>query len=205
MFPVDKNGIPVDPNAYRSRDFWDTRYATGQHHDWLAVSKEDLAEHFKPFITEESRVLVLGCGTSPFSRDLLKILKPHSVESVDYAPSAITHMQETHPDMTWRVMDIRDMQEYANGSFDCVVDKATLDAFFADGSSPWDPSDQVRSDVGMAIKECHRVLKPSGWFLSVSLGQPHFRLPYYTVEGLVWQQVDKKAFSTFSHIYCLRR
>lgn len=204
MFETDKDGIPKDPNAYRSQQFWESRYAAQEHHEWLRMTRQDINEHLCPLIQPRHRVLVLGCGTSDFSKTI-QVECQCLVTSVDYAESAIEHMQRVEPEMTWMVMDICDMRQIGDAVFDVVIDKATFDALFSDGSSPWDPSERVREDVRRAVQEAHRVLKPGGWLVSVSLGQPHFRLPFLRCADLNWQSVLSMPLGTFSHIYKLQK
>lgn len=202
MFELDRDGIPKDASAYRSKEFWEWRYAQGDHHDWLCSSTDSLSSCLS-FLTPESTVLVLGCGTSSFSQDLYETYKC-KVVNVDYASSAIEFMRKTYPHLISDVMDIRSL-EFPDSQFDAVIDKATLDALWSDGGSPWDPSEVVISDVHRVISEVHRVLKPEGRFVSVSLGQPHFRLSYYQ-KMAPWSQVKPAVgLDTFSHLYQLTK
>lgn len=74
-------------------------------------------------------------------------------------------------------MDMRSLQ-FPTASFDVVLDKASLDAIWTDGGSVWTPSPAVTEDVTRTVDEILRVLRPgTGRFLSISFGQPHFRLP----------------------------
>jgi ubiquinone/menaquinone biosynthesis C-methylase UbiE len=203
MFETDSDGVPKDPSAYRSLAFWQSRYSLNEHHEWLALSEEQLRAHFSPLLHQGTRVLVLGCGTSSFSRSLHNMFNCDSILSVDFAPSAIEHMKRVEPGMQWAVMDVcrLDLPDHCQN---VVVDKATLDAIFSDGGSPWSPSDLVNGEVGLAVREAWRVLKGGGWFVSVSLGQPHFRLPLFT--GCAeWANVQSHPLGTFSHIYKLQK
>ena len=52
-----------------------------------------------------------------------------NVQSIDISYSAIKLMQDTHKEsnLVFKQMDVRNLQ-YKDGSFDCVIDKALLDA-----------------------------------------------------------------------------
>lgn len=45
---------------------------------------------------------------------------------------------------------------FADGSFDVVVEKGTMDVLFVDNESPWDPSPAVRERVEKMLDETHR-------------------------------------------------
>ena len=71
-------------------------------------------------------------------------------------------------------MDMMDMT-YEDGTFDFVIDKATMDAIMAENKDPWHPSDSVKEKSSKTLNNCIRVLKPQGTFISISFDQPHFR------------------------------
>jgi hypothetical protein len=53
-------------------------------------------------------------------------------------------MKSRHPDLEWRVMDVRKM-ELPDATFDVAIDKATLDAMLY--GSLWDPIDSVKTNI----------------------------------------------------------
>ena len=66
-------------------------------------------------------------------------------------------------------MDVRAM-EFENGSFDCVIDKATLDSVLCGESST--------TNVQKMLSEINRVLNPNGVYIAISYGQPEHRMIY---------------------------
>ena len=87
-------------------------------------------------------------------------------------------------------MDVRDM-EYEDESFDCVIDKSTIDALLC--------GDDAFLNVARMLKEVSRVLKPGGTYLVISYGKPenrdfHFERPHldFTVKQYA---LCKKTFS----------
>lgn len=176
-FPVDKDQIPTDPSLYRSQEYWEWRYAHQERektYDWFAKHAD--IRPLLPSIPATHAVLVLGCGNSSFSADLVDCHQC-TVMSVDYSAAVIRSMAHMHADnerLQWKVGDIRSLP-FPDCSFDLVIDKATLDALWSDGGSPWHPSAQVVHDVSRTVAQAFRCLKAGGQFLSVSLGQPHFR------------------------------
>ena len=107
----------------------------------------------------------------------------------------------------WRVVDVRDMDVFEDGSFDVAIDKGTLDAMIS--GSLWDPPPEVRRNTGLyvdevgapclcavlgerdqgacadAVGQVVRILRPGGMFVHVTWQQPHFRRPALVRDG-VW-------------------
>ena len=80
--------------------------------------------------------------------------------------------------MKWKVMDVTDMHELANGSFDIVLDKSVIDTLLC--------GDDSFINLASMLKECQRVLKVGGVYFSVSYGKPdsrsyHFTHPFLSV------------------------
>ena len=68
------------------------------------------------------------------------------------------------------------MSEYPDDSgFDFVIDKSTMDVILTDNGDPWNPSDEVKERSSKILNNCLRILKPKGFFISISFDQPHFR------------------------------
>ena len=59
-------------------------------------------------------------------------------------------MSAAHPEIDWRVMDIRALT-FDDNSFDVAIDKATLDAMLY--GSLWDPEDEVKENVRRYVDE----------------------------------------------------
>lgn len=102
--------------------------------------------------------------------------------NVDYSEKVIEVMRErtkdTFASLQWATMDFRSMPELKDSTFDVVLDKGSLDALWSDGGSQWDPSESVLADINASLNEILRILKPKGKFVSITFGQPHFRLPH---------------------------
>lgn len=103
------------------------------------------------------------------------------------------------PKMSWITADFRDMSTFPTGSFTVVLDKGSLDALWSDGGSQWSPSEAVLADIDAALKEVLRVVvKPAGRFVSISFGQPHFRVPFMQRDG--WKLVNQQVLGLY-YIY----
>ena len=112
------------------------------------------------------------------------------IVNVDYSEAVIKQMAERTssacPEMSWPTADFRAMNTLSDGSFSVVLDKGSLDAVWSDGGSQWSPDAAVVADIEATLGEVERVLKrPRGRFISITFGQPHFRLPL--LERPRWQ------------------
>ncbi|XP_068137417.1 EEF1A lysine methyltransferase 4 [Hyperolius riggenbachi] len=177
---------------YKESWYWDTRYAEERRlpetggHEWFGAF-EDFAHLIRRELRSGIRGLVLGCGTSSLSADLYKEgVRP--LVSIDYSPVCIKEMQEKNtgvPDMTWRVMDARQLQ-FPDGSFDLVIEKGTLDSMMVDEKDPWRVTSATVNFVDEVLSEVSRVLSPTGCFVSVTFSPPHFRSRHYAQLKYGW-------------------
>jgi SAM-dependent methyltransferase len=90
---------------------------------------------------------VVGGGLLPLLRT-----RARAVSGVDIAPEAVRIAGERYPELDARLADIRRLP-YADGRFDRVVSNSTLDHFRAE------------ADIGDALREVFRVLRPGGELL----------------------------------------
>lgn len=79
-------------------------------------------------------------------------VRTHAHADLDYSRVLIEQMRERVPELDWRVMDIRELQEHAGelggaASWDVIIDKGTMDALMAENASVWNPSEQVLENV----------------------------------------------------------
>jgi SAM-dependent methyltransferase len=215
-------GMPAlgSKNAdYCLKEYWDQRFEEEEEYDWL-LTYHDLTATLLPLLEEactatgkephELYVLVLGCGNSTFSADLYDGGYTNLV-NIDFSATVIAKMASMHGDarplMAWREMDMLDMASLDQGSFDVVIDKATMDALMVDEKDSWAPSDSCLIDGRVYCEQVSRVLRrprpPSsvsasaaaattpapgessqesqdtgGLFVMVSFQQPHFRTKY---------------------------
>lgn len=71
----------------------------------------------------------------------------HCITNVDYSTTVIDNMKNRSTEarcMEWLVMDIKDLK-FESGSFDIVIEKATLDALLVGERDPWRLSDESRT------------------------------------------------------------
>jgi SAM-dependent methyltransferase len=168
---------PKSNSLYGTKDYWEERFSTEKDYEWL-LSYAQLASQLTPFLQQQqqqpipSRILVIGCGNAPFSADMYDA-GYHNIVNIDYSEVVISVMKERHsverPNMEWRVMDMTDLSELADETFDVVIDKAAMDAMMAVEGDVWNPS-QICVDQAQSIcQHVSRILVPGGHFLQISL------------------------------------
>lgn len=127
--------------------------------------------------------------------------------NVDYSEKVIEVMRErtkdTFPSLQWATMDFRSMPELKDSTFDVVLDKGSLDALWSDGGSQWDPSKSVLADINASLNEILRILKPKGKFVSITFGQPHFRLPHMK-RPQSWELISNEKLGLY-YIYTFQK
>lgn len=160
--------------------FWQHRYdgitPDFKPHDWYVswgTIKERIWATTK--MVEERKgkgpmtVLNLGCGNSLVAEALLDDTKSPAIEkiiSIDFIDSVIKAQQERVKNtkyaskLEFRTMDLLHMEDFAEGSFDLIIDKGTVDSVLTTGTGAVDFAD--------ACKQLSRVLKPGGWLVMVS-------------------------------------
>uniref|UniRef100_A0A0E0L245 Methyltransferase type 11 domain-containing protein n=1 Tax=Oryza punctata TaxID=4537 RepID=A0A0E0L245_ORYPU len=113
-------------NDYGAAAYWDARYSSpspssstggGAFFDWYQTYPA-LRPLLRARLPTSSRVLMLGCGNSLLSEDMVKD-GYEEVVNVDISSVVIEQMREKH-------MDVRDMRLFGDGTFDCVLDKGFL-------------------------------------------------------------------------------
>jgi SAM-dependent methyltransferase len=175
-------------SIYSSKKYWDERHGEDEtaktsrvNNEWF-LGYELLRGSIRASIPLDQRVLVLGCGLSSLEDDMWSD-GYQSLVAVDYSPMCVDKRRKRHEtrraaacssapaagSLTFEEQDIRSMPAYATGSFDCVLDKATLDTMYnieVDGDD----------SVCRMLAEAYRVLAPGGQYVVVTHGAPHERV-----------------------------
>ncbi|GAA5878185.1 hypothetical protein JCM16303_002875 [Sporobolomyces ruberrimus] len=182
------------------------READDASFDWFKTYAEiqDLVNRFVP--SKSARIVMLGCGNSTLSKDLASD-GYSDILNLDYSSVVIDKMKRLHekewPEMTWIVGDIRKLP-FEDQSIDVCIDKGTMDALMTGVDDVWNPQPEIVADVKAEVDEVIRVLKPSGTFLYLTFGQPHFRRQHLTRPG--WKLEICEVGEGFSYyFYILRR
>lgn len=81
---------------------------------------------------KEQKILVLGCGNSLLSEKMHLKMGINKITSVDFEEAVVKKMQNRGKPIDYQVMDILNMTDVEDGSYDYAIDKGTLDALCAD-------------------------------------------------------------------------
>ena len=154
--------------GYSKKSFWNERFEkTDSNFDWYA-DWEQLEKYFKVFLSEEDKILMVGCGNSKMSSQMYNS-NFKNITNIDISDIVISKMQKQFPEMKWIEMDATKM-DFEDNAFDCSIDKGTLDAIMC-GNDPSPPAKLIR--------EMHRVTKKGGHYCIITHGEPESRLNYF--------------------------
>ena len=154
--------------GYSKKSFWNERFEkTDSNFDWYA-DWEQLEKYFKIFLSEEDKILMVGCGNSKMSSQMYNS-NFKNITNIDISDIVISKMQKQFPEMKWIEMDATKM-DFKDDTFDCSIDKGTLDAIMC-GNDPSPPAKLIR--------EMHRVTKKGGYYCIITHGDPESRLNYF--------------------------
>lgn len=126
-------------------------------------------------VKESDAILHIGCGNSRLTEDMYEDGFT-SATNIDVSKVVVDQMSERHKDkatVSWKVMNACHL-DFSDESFDCVVDKGTMDSILCGEGST--------SNTARMLSEVARVLKPGGVFFMVSYGVPDNRLGYLESE-----------------------
>ena len=171
---------------YKKLEYWNDRYQKEDNFEWFK-SYQDFQHILLQYLNKSDRILMLGCGNSPFSFDLYAD-GFHSITNIDYSSVCIRKMKIKYKDclkMKWLEMDMFNLQ-FDEESFDVVIEKGTIDALLVDEQDPWNISNDGFNSVTKALDQVSKVLKSGGKFLSITFSQPHFRKILYCRSQFQW-------------------
>ncbi|TVU19261.1 hypothetical protein EJB05_35400 [Eragrostis curvula] len=174
-------------NDYGAAAYWDARYSSGsspaggdgEFFDWYQKYSA-LRPLLRAHVPASSRVLMLGCGNSLLSEDMAKD-GYQDIVNIDISSVVIEQMREKHAEikqLTYMQMDVRDMSLFDDESFDCVLDKGTLDAMMC--------ADDTPHGASKMLAEVARLLRPRGIYLLITYGAPKERIPLLNKGGCCW-------------------
>ncbi|KAK6930341.1 Methyltransferase type 11 [Dillenia turbinata] len=112
-------------HAYGEPSYWDKRY--GQESgpfDWYQKYPA-LAPLLDLYLSRHYRILVVGCGNSALSLDMVDD-GYEDIVNIDISSVVIDAMKRKYsdrPQLKYTQMDVRDMSPLEAGSFDSVIDK----------------------------------------------------------------------------------
>ncbi|XP_062181091.1 uncharacterized protein LOC133885396 [Phragmites australis] len=175
-------------NDYGAAAYWDARYTSSGSpasgggagfFDWYQTYPA-LRPLLRARVPAFSRVLMVGCGNSLLSEDMVKD-GYEDIVNIDISSVVIEQMREKHsdiPQLTYMQMDVRDMSFFGDESFDCVLDKGTLDAMMC--------ADDAPHGASKMLAEVARLIRPRGIYLLITYGAPKERVPLLNQTGCSW-------------------
>ena len=86
-----------------------------------------------------------------------------NIVNMDYSSVIIELMRkrcESMPKMSWLVMDIYDLKFEPN-SFNCVLEKGTLDALLVDEKDPWNLSEESAIKMDKILERVNNIHRNS--------------------------------------------
>lgn len=161
--------LPRSTAEFQRKEYWEKFFAKRNvPFEWYG-EYTDLCHVLHKYIKRNNRVLMAGCGNSRLSEDLYDA-GFNNIDNVDISAVVVRQMMDRNkskrPTMQFVQMDLLKMS-FADNTFDCVIDKGTLDAIMTD-----DSADTIKKVTAM-ISEIRRVLKNNGRYICVSLAQGH--------------------------------
>lgn len=105
------------------------------------------------------RVLELGCGAGRVTGHLAEIAG--HVHALDISPSMIAYCRWAYPRSSFRIADMRDLDEYDDGLFDALVASFNVIDVLGHDERP------------LALKDWRRVLRPGGLLIFSSHNRGH--------------------------------
>ncbi|KAF7837007.1 methyltransferase-like protein 13 [Senna tora] len=158
---------------FTSKENWDKFFTIRGSEDsfeWYAEwpeLRDPLLSNLPTLADAPLQILVPGCGNSRLSEHLYDAGLP-GITNIDFSKVVISDMLRRNvrqrPDMRWRVMDMTSMQ-FAEDTFDAVVDKGGLDALMEPELGP---------KLGnQYLSEVKRVLKSGGKYVCLTLAESH--------------------------------
>jgi SAM-dependent methyltransferase len=159
---------------FATREYWESRYENEtQPFEWFKDFQA--LRHLFSTYSNDSKIIQLGCGNSLLSADLFN----HgfkNITNVDYSQNVIDQMSAQYPLMHWACADIFKLDQFfSEQEFDLAIDKGTLDALLTVPHDPWNPPEELLSQIHSYVQQVLRVLKPGGCLMHITFAQPHFR------------------------------
>lgn len=182
--------VAPENDMYSDIKWWDDEFKKcqkGDSYEWY-IKADGFWDVFNKLFSnnKDIQILNLGCGISRL-QEFLYDQGYHNLTNCDGSKSCIELMKsEDSRNMKWDLFDLLDRFPYPDQSFDCLIDKATLDALLTEKADKWEPEPEAFEISEKYFKEIERVLKSGGYFLQITFGQPHFRRKLFERDVYNW-------------------
>jgi len=184
LFPkMELNLDLADRQKFRTIEYWDKRFLEesknpNSTHEWFSTYSD-----FRKIVTSiappsnTETILVLGCGNSTLSYDLLSDYKDSVITSHDYSSVVIESMKNLYKNesrLKWDVCDCRKIPK--DQKYDFIIEKGVVDALVAGSRSPW-PKDMDQECLDFVKETKESVIDVCDKFISISFTSPMLRYP----------------------------
>ena len=162
-------------SQFGTKEYWDDMYIglgdfDSEEYSWY-FGFDTIKKYFLEYMPipdkkseEKMKMLIPGVGNDSTLLDLYKF-GYRDIVAFDYSKNAIERQQElisydssAIEDIELLVRDARELDDEWTDSFDIIFEKGGLDAIYLSGPG----------NVELAVQELKRVIKSSGYFVSVS-------------------------------------
>jgi EEF1A lysine methyltransferase 4 len=139
-----------------------------------------IKDHLTQHVKKTDYILMSGAGNSRLSEEMVND-GFQKIMNIDISEIVIKQMTSKYEDrveqLLWQKMNVCSL-EFADETFDAVVDKGTMDSILCGEGST--------ANVAKMCQEIYRVLKPNGVYVVISYGVPDNRLSYLENKELNW-------------------
>ena len=167
---------------FQLKEYWEKFFTSrSSAFEWYG-EYVDLCHILHKYLKPSSAILVAGCGNSRLSEGLYDA-GYHCISNIDVSSVVIRQMKSKHQEkrceMKFIKMDVTEM-DFADSSFDVVLDKGTLDAIFSSADA------ETVQKVHTMFDEIWRVLKIAGRYICITLAQEHILTTFLKSFGTGW-------------------
>ena len=161
--------LPPSHSQFQLKSYWEHFFSKrSTPFEWYG-QYTDLCHVIHKYVKPASKTLVVGCGNSQLSEDMYDA-GITDITNIDISEVVIKKMTarnfEKRPKMTFVQMDMLEMS-FHDTTFDCVLDKGTLDAIYSN------TDDATQAKIRSMWNEVERVLKTGGRYVCITLAQQH--------------------------------
>ncbi|KAL4493561.1 hypothetical protein ABPG72_004054 [Tetrahymena utriculariae] len=174
---------PHNSSHYGKIEYWEKRYQTNtKPFDWYQ-NYDGVKDIITQYINKSTRILNVGCGSSLLSEEMY-FEGYKNITNVDYSNNLIKHLIERYSEgfentFKFEHCDVRNMKgKFANNSFDCVIDKGTLDSVLC--------GEYSRQNSFKMLSEISRVLSQDGVYIVVTYGEEKKRQQLLENPEFMW-------------------
>mgnify|MGYP006099725301 CR=1 FL=1 len=170
----------------QNENYWDKRYKEDAEKsdgkfEWY-VDYDSIAGLLSNMVRKTGRILEVGCGNSNLGMEMAED-QFQDITCIDFSGECIAQQLEKHREtegLKFLRMDATHMTGFKDEAFDCVVDKATLDAMLSGG----------KGSAKKMVAEISRILSDRGSYVIVSHVSPSSEMGQEMLNEIVLSNLD---------------